>query len=76
MPTRRMTNPPANSDPWKGPSAKATVLGAVGDNNNTFYVSVEGRIVSVTATIDAPLRVGDVVWVQTTPQGWILQGTA
>lgn len=78
MPSPRMTNPAAKAklDPFSGPSEKATVLGKTGDASNAFYVTVAGRIVPVVATIDAPIAIGDIVWVQITPQGYILQGTA
>lgn len=57
-------------------SFKAVVVGVFGDNNSTVYVNLNGNVVRAQATIDAAIQVGDIVWVQKTTSGYIIQGTA
>lgn len=81
MPTPRMSTPQPARRTFDGNSPsvllKAVVMGAVSDNNNTFYVSVSGaQLVRAEATIDAAIDVGSVVYVQQSGGGWLITGTA
>lgn len=56
-------------------SAKATVMGAVSDYSNTYYCDFNGFTIRAEATIDAAIKVGDVVWVQQSKNGYKITGT-
>ena len=56
-------------------SDKAIVTGVVSDYSNTYYCDFNGFTIRATATIDAAIQVGDVVWVQQSKKGYVITGT-
>jgi len=56
---------------------KAVIVGKVSDQNNTYYLNLNGSIVRAEASIDAPLDVGHTVWVGPGPTKgtYVIQGT-
>lgn len=55
---------------------KAVVMGTISDNAGAYYVNVNGFTVTAKTSIDAPIQVGDMVYVQKSGAGWLISGTA
>ena len=78
MPQPRMATTFAKEGIFKTPAdvpQKAIILGIFRDNNRV-YLNLNGFTISADLTIDAPIAIGDTVWVQKTTLGYIVQGTA
>lgn len=70
--------PGDTSDYQPGAARKATVIQASVESGGKYYLSLnEGSVISAYSSIDAPLQVGDVVYVtQVQGGGWVISGTS
>lgn len=81
MPTPRMTTSfrPANETTFARQSsvlAKAVIMGTISDAANSYFINMGNGITRASSSMDAPIQVGDVVYVQSSEKGWLITGTA
>ena len=85
MPTPRMSGQIAKATATTGgksssqaPWHKAVVVGVFGEMNNRIYIKTVDGITMALAVMDAPLKVGDWVYVvyNAAASEWLIAGTA